>query len=134
MLAPKDPELLVQRGGALILDGNEVLYRHDDQGILGYAPATRLARKALAEDPRVMDPVAICHEAAQTRRVDVEDVFRAITALEKQKTRKVSLEALNGCWRLQWTTGTAKVKLAFAPPCFALCCGSVVATDTPIRR
>eukprot|EP00192_Tetraselmis_astigmatica_P005362 CAMPEP_0117674522 /NCGR_PEP_ID=MMETSP0804-20121206/15089_1 /TAXON_ID=1074897 /ORGANISM="Tetraselmis astigmatica, Strain CCMP880" /LENGTH=529 /DNA_ID=CAMNT_0005483409 /DNA_START=75 /DNA_END=1664 /DNA_ORIENTATION=- len=108
-LAPKDSDLLVQRGGALVLDGNEVLYRHDDQGILGYAPAARLARKAKADDPRVIDAVAVCKEAAATRAVDGEDVFRAITCLEKAKDKDVSLQGINGRWRLQWTTGTAKV-------------------------
>ena len=110
VLAPKDSDLLVQRGGALVLDGDEVLYRHDDQGILGYAPASRLVRKALAEDPCAIDPVAVCHEAAETRKVDSEEVYRAIVALEKTKAKDVSLPNLNGKWRLQWTTGTAKVQ------------------------
>ncbi len=116
VLAPKDPDLLVQRGGALVLDGDEVLYRHDDQGILGFAPASRLVRKALAEDPCVIDPVSICHEAAETRKVDSEELFRAIVALEKTRQKNVSLQALNGRWRLQWTTGTAKVHLLLEEP------------------
>ena len=109
-LAPADPDLLVQRGAALVLDGDETLYRHDDQGILGYAPPKRLARKALAEDPRApLDAKAICREAAATRKVDSEDLYQSIAQLEKESAKEVSLEALNGKWKLQWTTGTAKV-------------------------
>lgn len=108
-LAPADSDLLVQRGASLVLDGPDVLYRHDDQGILGYAPASRLARKALAEDPREFDAKAVCKEAGATRKVDSEDVYAAIAKLEKSKDKEVTLEGLNGRWKLQWTTGTAKV-------------------------
>lgn len=36
-LAPADPEMLVQRGGALLFVDGAVAWRHDDEGILRYA-------------------------------------------------------------------------------------------------
>jgi|APGre2960657444_1045066.scaffolds.fasta_scaffold02532_1 hypothetical protein len=38
-LAPRDEDLLVQRGGTLIFGDGRVTWRHDDKGILGFAPA-----------------------------------------------------------------------------------------------
>ena len=37
-LAPADDQLLVQRGGALLMRDGKCVWRHNDAGILGYAP------------------------------------------------------------------------------------------------
>ena len=41
-LTPSDKELIVQRGGALVFEGNRVVYRHDDPGILRFADVDQL--------------------------------------------------------------------------------------------
>lgn len=109
-LAPEDTDLLVQRGTTLIVENGATAYRADDCGILTYAPPSRVARKALQEDPgAVPDPIGTLHEAAKTRKADSEDVFKVIRDLERKKEKDVSLAKLNGQWKLQWTTGTKEV-------------------------
>lgn len=46
-LCPPDRELLVQQGGTLVLDGTDVIYRHDDSGILKYTDLDQLLSVAL---------------------------------------------------------------------------------------
>ena len=110
-LAPKDSELLVQRGGVIIFDDGKVAFRHDDAGILGFCPPDRVVEKALSADPSAKpDPVKTLHLAAETRRAYVDDIFTSISALEKSKDKtNVSGEKLTGKWRLIYTTGTKKV-------------------------
>ena len=45
-LTPSDKELIVQRGGALVFEGNRVVYRHDDPGILRFADVDQLVAAA----------------------------------------------------------------------------------------
>lgn len=35
-LSPPNEELLVQQGGTLAFDGTDIIFRHDDSGILKY--------------------------------------------------------------------------------------------------
>ena len=109
-LTPKDTNLLIQRGGAIVFDNGKAAFRHDDQGILGYCPAARLVDKALSEDPAAPpNAVETLHLAAATRKAYVDDIYTSISALEKSKEKNVSGEALTGKWRLIYTTGTKKV-------------------------
>ena len=53
-LAPQDADLLVQRGGVCIFRDGALSWRHDDQGILGYAPLGKiLAKLDIAPPPGV---------------------------------------------------------------------------------
>ena len=109
-LTPKDSNLLIQRGGAIVFDDGIQAFRHDDQGILGYCPAARLVDKALSEDPAAPpDAVETLHLAAATRKAYVDDIYTSISALEKAKEKNVAGEDLTGKWRLIYTTGTKKV-------------------------
>ena len=110
-LAPTDSELLVQRGGVIVFDDGKAAFRHEDQGILGFCPASRVVEKALSDDPSAPpDPVATLHLAAESRRAYVDDIFTSISALEKSKNAdNVKGEELTGKWRLIYTTGTKKV-------------------------
>jgi hypothetical protein len=110
-LAPKDSNLLVQRGGVIVFDNGKAAFRHDDQGILGFCPAARVVEKALSDDPSAKpDPVKTLHLAAASRRAYVDDIFTSISALEKSKDKdNVKGEELTGQWRLIYTTGTKKV-------------------------
>jgi len=45
-LTPKDKDLILQRGGALVFEGQRVVYRHDDPGILRFADVEQLVAAA----------------------------------------------------------------------------------------
>jgi len=46
-LTPEDKQLILQRGGALVVEDGKVLYSHKDEGILGYADVDKLMEIAL---------------------------------------------------------------------------------------
>jgi hypothetical protein len=111
-LVCEDDQLLVQRGGSMVLDeSGEIVFDHVDPGILGYCHPKRLTQFALLEgDPKApFDAISVMHEACETRNVNVEDVCDAIAACEKSKFN-VTGDMLNGEWELIYTTGTNKNK------------------------
>ena len=113
-LGPSDDQLLVPRGGAFIFDGGKELYAHRDRGILGAIPARKLAEKAfrvLAPDDGTENAgtsggldVGALHAAA-SREAWAEDVYRAMQRAERVPAREngVSIDAIDGVWRLQFT-------------------------------
>lgn len=124
--APKDDQLLVQRGGSVILDDGEVIFRHDDPGILGYADASRLARIALtprAEDgrfdalPNAEEAVATVHKAARAR-APPKLAYEALFALEKRCRRKEAALPkkgdVAGLYRLTYTSGNGALSDALS--------------------
>ena len=111
-LVCEDDQLLVQRGGSMVLDEEgEIVFDHVDPGILGYCDPKRLTQFALLEsDPKApFDAISVMHEACETKNVNVEDVCDAIAACEKSKFN-VTGDMLNGEWELVYTTGTNKNK------------------------
>jgi hypothetical protein len=110
-LVCKNDQLLVQRGGAFVLDDDRVFFDHRDAGILGYCDPNRLKEFAMIDgDPKEpFDAIEIMHEACETKNVNVEDVCDAIAACEKSKF-EVTAEMLNGEFELIYTTGTNKNK------------------------
>lgn len=111
-LVCEDDQLLVQRGGSMVLDEEgEIVFDHVDPGILGYCDPKRLTHFALLEgDPKApFDAISVMHEACETKNVNVEDVCDAIAACEKSKFN-VTGDMLNGEWELVYTTGTNKNK------------------------
>ena len=48
VLRPRDDELLLQRGGTLVMRGPERVWLHTDKGILGYADVDEVVRVAKA--------------------------------------------------------------------------------------
>ena len=72
-------------------------------------------RRATAVDTDVETALAVCRSAAATKGEDSDDVVAALLALEKgmRAAAKASpdvsartVEQLDGCWRLVFTTGT----------------------------
>lgn len=60
------------------------------------------------EEPTIENPRAILIDAAREPRPDPQVLQAAIATLEKQQQRGDGLPALNGDWRLIWTSGTGK--------------------------
>jgi len=118
-LTPKDSDLLVQRGGVLLLQRSDgelsCAWRYDDPGILGYADIDLVMAKALAEDPAAFDPLAVLHRAADASAEDASEVTKAMAALERARGEGVTLAGLNGQWRLRFTTGNAGGVGAYFP-------------------
>eukprot|EP00873_Tetraselmis_striata_P011740 jgi/Tetstr1/432004/TSEL_021480.t1 len=118
-LTPKDSNLLVQRGGVLLLQRSDgelsCAWRYDDPGILGYADIDLVMAKALAEDPAAFDPLAVLHRAADASAEDASEVTKAMAALERARGEGVTLAGLNGQWRLRFTTGNAGGVGAYFP-------------------
>ena len=125
-LAPADDQLLVQRGGSLVIDDGEVIYRHDDPGILGYADASRLARIAKAPRasdgkfdplPSAEDALKVVHDTAQSR-APPKLAFESLVALEKQRrlnaVPRPTKDDVKGLYRLTYTSGNGKLKDALS--------------------
>ncbi|GAB5363674.1 hypothetical protein AAMO2058_000904200 [Amorphochlora amoebiformis] len=47
LLTPKDKALILQRGGAVVIENDKIRYKHSDRGILGYADVDELVARAL---------------------------------------------------------------------------------------
>lgn len=81
--------------------------------ILRAAAAGPLRASAVAAD--VESALAVCRQAAETKDVDSDAVVAALLALEKgqrsaakddPRVSETTLQNLDGCWRLVFTTGT----------------------------
>lgn len=105
-LGPNESDLLLQRGGAIIFQDGEVVYEHQDAGILGFVPAEKLAELSKAADPLKPRPLEdVLHDCA-LRRAWSEDVYFGIKECEKtrrKENRVAKVEDIHGQWRLQWT-------------------------------
>lgn len=113
-------DLLVQRGGAVVVKDGVVTFKHDDRGLLGFCPVKRFVAKAMRAqsagdgDETLDEAVGVLHEAAATRRAFEADLRGAITTLERSKDAKRSVvgDNLTGKWQLIYTTGTKDVQNA----------------------
>lgn len=58
-LAPEDERLLTQQGGCFVFEGTNVLFKHDDSGILKYADVDAVAAAALGAAATPPNPTQV---------------------------------------------------------------------------